>query len=166
MPITGGGDRRDLRPLNPDGHWRDREFGSHRGAASALNVRGLKPGMIPFWVRHPNRDRGAAQLQRFVNQGWEVAPPEAQIRKGPVTDPNYAALGLDRYPAHGDIVLLQISEENYRRFCAARDQQRDAAVEGPTREFLRKGEPVQNRFGDRADGPIYYVGPGHGRSSQ
>jgi hypothetical protein len=163
--ISGGGARKDLRPLQRDGNLTPGFRGSHRGNAESLNVK-LAPGMVPYWCRHPNSDRGAAQIQRFLNDGWEVAPPESQIQRQRPNDPNYAAMGLDRYQAHGDIVLLQIPEERYKEVQARKAQLREAAVDGPTRDFLHKGEPLQHRYGQSADGPIYYVGHGHGRSSE
>jgi hypothetical protein len=165
MAITGGGDRRELRPLLPDGNYRRGYYGSHRGAAESLNAR-VPPGMVPYWCRTPQSDRGMAQLQRFENEGWEVAPPGSQIKTPRTHDARYSQLGLDSYRPFGDLVLLQIPEEKYRRRQENLARLRDNAIEGPTRQYLHRGEGAQQAYGANAEGPIYYRGAGHGRSSQ
>jgi hypothetical protein len=161
MTISGGAPRDWIRSLRSDGNLRPNARGCHRGPAESLNVVGAIPGMVYYWCRHPKRDRGGAMLQRFVNQGWEVVPPGSPEHKSRETSLNYSELGLDGYQVHGDLVLVRIPEGKYREICTFRKAQADVARDA-TDEYLDKARQIEERYGARADGPIYYRSGAHG----
>lgn len=164
--IQGGGSRELIRPLLRDGNLRPNVRGCHRWSSEALNVHNPQPGFIYYWCRHPRADRGGAQLQRFLNMGWEPVGPNDPERKGRETSMRFSDLGLDNYQAHGDVVLLRIPESKYRAYREHRARLAAAARTGPTEDFLNKGQHLDEMYAGRADGSIYYRGSGHGFSSQ
>jgi hypothetical protein len=161
MSISGGSPNDLLRPLRHDGNATEEARGCHMGPAQALNVYKARDGFMYYWVRHPRVDRGT-QLQRFVNEGWEIVPPEAAEHKGRETSLNYSQFGLDNIQVHGDVLMLRIPEDKYRTMSEYRVQLAKVAREGPTAEYERKAESLPEHYRSRADGPIYYRGAGHG----
>jgi hypothetical protein len=161
MPVSGG-EPNNLYYLRPDGNAEEHVSGNHRGPAQALNVHNPQPGYMYYWVKHPRTDRGS-QLQRFVNLGYEVCGASAPEHKGREASLNYSEMGLDNYQVHGDLVLLKIKEEKYKEMREWLATVAKAAKEGPTAEYEEKGRNLNlpERY-SRADGPIYYKGPGHG----
>jgi hypothetical protein len=161
MAISGG-EPNDLYYLRADGNAEEGVSGNHRGPAQALNVHNPEPGYQYYWVKHPRTDRGS-QLQRMVNLGYEIIGADAPEHKGREASLHYADLGLDNYQVHGDLVLLKIKEEKYREMREWLASLAKAASTGATAEFEEKGRNLNlpERY-SRADGPIYYKGPGHG----
>ena len=166
MTLSAGVNRLDLVPINELGERRAGVRGSHLGPASGLNIQGAQPGMVYKWIRHPKHDRGGAQLQRFVNMGYEVVPPGDPEYKDREASLQYSQLGVDGYQVHGDVLLVRIPEEKERERQEFRTLQNQIAMTGGADEYLSRGEDLSNRYGltDRAEGPIYYKGPGHGLS--
>lgn len=149
--ISGGGNREDLKPYRPQ----EGVYGSHKGTSRALNIRNPVPGRLYGWGR-----REGGYLQRKANDGWRVVPPDSPERKG-LEEDLHQAQALDGTQARKDVVLLYILEKDYAPI--QRDKRRLAqeAVAGSTEAFLAKSEPLDKRFGDSADGPVYYRAPGH-----
>lgn len=162
MALTGGIDRHELRPLNYHDKPGQQARGSHRLSSASLNVDGAQAGFVYYWGRHPSRDRGGAQLQRFVNDGWQIVGPNDPERKCKETSLNYSELGLDGYQAHGDLILLRMTEERYRERQQFKALQENGDADAATEDYLDKGRAYEAEYGTRADGPIYYRGTGHG----
>lgn len=161
MALSGGLPLDWLKPLRWDSTVGPNERGTHRGPSRSMNVVNALPGFIYYWARHPRLDRGS-NLQRFINEGWEVVPPDSPEHKGRELKLSYSQFGLDNYQVHGDLVLLRIPEAKYREKAELRAQLAKAAIQGPTEDYQQRGAPLEERFGSRADGPIYYRGHGHG----
>lgn len=160
--MHGGIDLSDLEPL----HTEDIEAGvrgTHRGPASGLNVFNAQPGFQYSWVRHPRHDRGGAQLQEFMNWGYQICGSDSPERKGQSNNMAYSQLGLDNFQAHGDVVLVRISDEEFRVRQKYRDDARKAALDGASEAFITKGKELEDRYSyaRSAEGPLYYRGPGH-----
>jgi hypothetical protein len=117
--------------------------------------------MVYYWCRHPRLDRGA-QLQRLINEGYEVVPPDSPEHKGKVVNLNYAQFGLDNYQVHGDVVMLRIPEERFRERQEMKTTLNQAGLTGVTQNYESRGMSLEERYGSSSDGPIYYRGPGHG----
>jgi hypothetical protein len=158
--MLSGGQPREWLELQHDGN-KPGVRGSHTGPSEALNIHNAQSGMMYYWARHPSMDRGA-NLQRKINEGWEVVPPDAPEHKGRENSLNYAQLGLDNYQVHGDLIMCRMPEDRYAEFCKFRDQIREAAAAGPTMEYESKGASLEERFAGRGDGPLYHKRPGHG----
>lgn len=139
--------------------------GNHRGPAAGLNVHNPQPGMHYYHCRHPKADRRGAQFQRFMNMGWEPVPPGSPEYLAQNTNLKYSQLGLDQFSAHGDVLLIRISEEKYRRLAEFRRLTAESEVDGPTNEYLQQAHNFDSNYGLRADGPIYYKGQGHGNTT-
>lgn len=117
MSLSGGGDRRELRPLRRDGNV-DHDLhghtvvGNHKGQFSGFNIVDPRPGTVhQFGTR---RDILSAR-----QRGWWIADPEVdgkpahQIMQEYVSDsgtPVDQSGGL--YPEY---IHLVTSEENFRR---------------------------------------------------
>ena len=61
MPVSGGGDRRDLQPVKQGGN----SIGSHRRQYEALNIEHPQPGFTYKWER--NKD---GPIRRAMALGW------------------------------------------------------------------------------------------------
>jgi hypothetical protein len=156
MPVNGGGDRKDLRPLDQSGQ----VIGSHRGVYEALNVRNPQPGYRYLWA---NRKEGfiykkLAQGCKFVRSG----DPEAlgfQIEDLP----EEFQQGLDSLKPFGDVVLMRQSEEDYQKQVSLQQELAKAAREGAEAKFLMKGEDRASEVGGADQGrPLYFARKHHG----
>lgn len=160
--LSGGIDLGDLKPLC-EGETVAGARGTHAGPANGLNIHNAQPGFQYSWIRHPRHDRGGAQLQQFLNWGYEVCGPNSPELKAKHNNLAYAQLGLDGYQAHGDVILVRIPDELYRVRQEHRAQQAKEALDGASTSFIDKGRDLTSRYSyaRSADGPLYYRGPGH-----
>lgn len=165
MAITVGPPRLDIAPLHRDGNVEAGIRGNHRGPAAGLNVHNPQPGMHYYHCRHPKADRRGAQYRRFVNMGWEAVPPGAPEFCAESGDLRLKELGIDGFHINSDVILMRISEERYRRQVEFSRLTREAETDGPTNEYLQNARSFDANYGSRADGPIYYKGPGHGNTT-
>jgi len=157
MGVSGGGDRKDLRPHEPN---RQKAKGTFRGSFEALNVRNAQPGFNYYYER-----RKPGEVLRRMNEGFEVVQagdPEGWGADVP------AAVGemLDGVKAYGDLVLMRIREDKYRMMKEQKAALARAAIDGSTAEYLRKGHQRAQQLGrSRPKDDLYYKGPGHGIST-
>ena len=163
MPMYGGIDLGDLRPLSEGEELLTGVRGSHRANASALNVHNAQPGFRYSWIRHPRHDRGGAQLQEYLSWGYEVCGKDSPEIKGRSTNLSFSDLGLDNYQAHGDVLLVRITDEKFRVRQEDRAAAAKAALDGASDAFINKGRELEERysFAKSAEGPLYYKGPAH-----
>ena len=163
MPISGGGPREAIRPLDYNEPGAVSVRGNHRLGSSTLNVHNPQQGYIYYWCRHPRHDRGGAMLQQFLNEGWELVTKQHPEYRGRETDLHYSELGLDGYQAHGDVLLIRMHEDQYREWKAARDALKEAQsnVDGGLDEYLEKARGIEEKYGSN-DKPLYYRTSGHG----
>ena len=160
--LAGGVDLGDLQPLSEEAVQAGMR-GTYQGPANGLNIRNAQPGFSYSWIRHPRHDRGGAQLQEFVNWGYEVCGKDSPEMKGAAKNAAYSELGLDSFQAHGDVILVRIPDQLFRVRQGYRDAQRKVALDGASEAFITKGRELQDRYSyaRSADGPLYYRGPGH-----
>lgn len=151
--------------MTPEGNAGANVRGNHRGPSAGLNVHNPQPGMHYYHCRHPNADRQAAQYRRFYAQGWRPVGPDDPEYTAEDQELNLSGLGIKDFHLHKDTMLMRIPEEKYRELQEFAQAQRDAEVEGPTNEFLSKSRELDSTYGARAEGPIYYKGPGHGNTT-
>ncbi len=164
MAIGGGLPLLDLAPYEELTKLRPGTRGTHAGAAAGLNIEGAVPGFHYSWIRHPKYDRGIGQLQRFMNMGYQVCGPDSPELRARAGSLNFAQFGLDNYQVHGDVILVRIPEELLRKREDDKRAEAQAALDGPTEDYLQRGRDITSRYGygNRADGPIYYKSSGHG----
>lgn len=165
MAISLGPSRLDIQPLHPDGSVNANVRGNHRGPAAGLNVHNPQPGMHYYWCRHPQADRRGAQYRRYINQGYRpVAPGDPEYTQESL-DLDFKGLGIQDFHIKSDVILMKVPEQTYRAHQEFAQATRDAQVDGPTAEYLSKSRELDSSYGARAEGPIYYKGPGHGNTS-
>jgi hypothetical protein len=160
-----GPPRLDIQPLRPDGNIGANVRGNHRGPSAGLNVHNPQPGMHYYHVRHPNADRQAAQYRRFYAMGYRPVTSDDPEYTAEEADLNLAGVGIKDFHLHKDTLLMKVPEERYREQQEFAQSQRDAEVDGPTNEFLGKAHEFDHNYGARAEGPIFYKGPGHGNTT-
>jgi hypothetical protein len=147
--MEAGNDLAELRPLSLDPQARVR--GNHKGPAYALNVVNPIAGMHYVYVR---RDEG--DIQRFENEGWELERRDnAQGAKmGRETDAQWGRT-MDGTIGRRDIVRMRIDDDGYRAYMTRKQEHISAqSAENVVREFIEKGEPLNERFG--GGGPLHY----------
>lgn len=143
MALSGGGDRRLLRGLRPDGNIQHdqaghRIVGNLKGDAFGLNIANPKPGLI-FQYADEQSNRGS--VLRARQRGWWVADPH---RDGCPA----GSLGPDgRSPTHTPmtsadnalfpgLVPLCTTEENFRRLQEERAAANRAQIDPDNETFL------------------------------
>ena len=156
MPISGGGDRKDLRPLDQSGQ----TMGTHRGNYEALNVRNVQPGFRYCWAR---KKQGA--MYKKLNQGWEFVRKDDPENLGIEAEglPVGIQEGLDSLQPFGDVVLMRQSGEKYAEQLKLQQELAKAAREGAESQFLAKGEIRAGEAGVAAgDAPLHFARKQHG----
>ena len=176
MALSGGGDRRELRPLKRDGNV-DHDLagrtvvGNHRGQYSGFNIVDPRPGTVhQFGTK---RDILSAR-----QRGWWIADPETdgqpahQIMSEYVSEsgtPVDQSGGL--YPEY---IHLVTSEENFRRLMeeqmqASRDQLAPAGLgyleniseEESAMSRNSRGRAIPSRFATKDHGTWVEDDQGH-----
>jgi len=148
MP-NAGVDLSRFRPADPDPQARTR--GTHSGSAEALNIVNPVPGIHYAWMA-----KRYDEILSKTNEGWRVTPPESPARKGLELDPNVGA-ALDTTQARSDIILMEIPEEDYRRF-KERKANRRRPPEATTEDYL--ASETLSQYGGPGR-PIHFKAPGH-----
>jgi hypothetical protein len=143
--MRGGGNRRDIRPIRPDGRFGDEALGIHRGDCESFNVVNAQAGDHYY---HGKRKRRS--IARLLRIGFRVVTEDDPERLEESRNPDFAAAGLDGNVGFGDTVLMKIPQSVYKRWKERKtreqeDRQRSAA-EG--HEFLDKGAQLRERFGE------------------
>jgi hypothetical protein len=155
MPVSGGGDRKDLRPLDQSGQ----TIGSHRGVYEALNIRNPQPGFRYLWA---SRKQGS--LYKKLNQGCRF------VKQGDPEAGNFdfeglpegLREGLDSLQPFGDVVLMKQSEKDFQKQVSLRNELARAAREGAEAQFMAKGEDRASEVGGADEGrPLYYARKHH-----
>jgi hypothetical protein len=154
MSIQGGGDRKDLRPHNPN----DKQvIGTHRGPFEALNVKNPKPGFHYYYAR-----RKPSDVQRFMNAGWEPVRSGDPEQWGSDMPPEVGEM-LDGVKAYGDVILMRIREDKFRAIREEKEALAKAAREGGTSEFINKGHQRARQLGSsRPKKDLYFESADHG----
>lgn len=154
MPISGGADLSELRPLDAQGNLPDESgeptLGSHREGFEALNVRNPQPGMFYFWQR---RDR--SQIRRSYLKGAEVVPPDAPESMGEIRDPKVAC-ALDGVPGYDDVVLMRMPIEKRAKDLRDRQELANRQLQGAESDFIDKGSAVEDHYAGQTGAPIRY----------
>lgn len=152
MAVSGGGNRRDLRPLDQS----TGSLGTHRREHEALNIPHPQPDKEYRWER-----ARPGNVRKSRNQGYELmtqSDPEwgGQDFALPL---EYQQAGLDSIRPFGDVVPMRRSKELWLR-----DQRellaKNAAARGsPERELAELGERRAAEAGPAAGygrAPVYY----------
>jgi hypothetical protein len=150
MALTGGGDREWIRAVDPD---QSERRGTHRGKFEALNVSNPRAGFIYYYER-----RKPSDVLRRMNEGWEVVKGTDQEDWGAEL-PDDIGQELDGVKAYGDVILMRIPEDRYRKIEEQRKLLRMASRGGNTDEYLEKGNRVTSQSG--IGRPAYYQRSDH-----
>lgn len=161
MPVSGGGDRRDLRPLDQSG----KTLGNHRRAYEALNVRNPKPGYAYKWGRYKG-DGYEGILRRDLNEGWELVKkddPEFQDFQDSKLPMQFQRDSLDSIRPLGDVALMRQPIPLWTEKQKELLERNAAARRGPEASFLSKGETTAAEAGSAAgEQGLHFVKPAHG----
>ncbi len=141
MALSGGGDRRLLRPVEHNEGVR----GSHRGDSEALNVKNAQPG---FHYRYDPERR----LRKRINEGYEIVTDGPESWGADL--PAGVAKQLDNIRAFKDVILLRIPIEKYREKRKKLREKATLAREGVEASYLDKGEAIRDQVGATED--VYY----------
>lgn len=166
MALSGGGDRRELRPLKRDGNV-DHDLvghtvvGNHKGQFSGFNIVDPRPGTVhQFGTR---RDILSAR-----QRGWWIADPEQDGRPAHQIMSDYVSESGTPVDGSGGLypeyIHLVTTEENYRRLM---DEQLEAnrAQLGPAGlGYLENvsGDEFTSSRGDKGHLPTRFATRDHG----
>ncbi len=156
MALSGGGNRSELRPMDPQGT----TLGSHKGAYEALNVRNAKPGFNYVFAK-----LSASAILVKQNQGWQLVKENDPEEWGVPRDmfPDKIQGSLDSLKAFGDVVLMRIPNERYQEIQDEHNARSVAALGGTESEFLGKGDELGEEVGSSTQGrPLHYMQGQHG----
>lgn len=154
MAVSGGGDRKWLRPLPPR---RENIIGSHQGSTEALNISNPVPN---FQYHHARRDPN--YIQRKLNEGWRPIPSESQERWGAdIGDMQEKFPELDGLKAFQDVIAMRMPNDKYSRLMEERRRRATSLRTGATEEYEERGRQLAERTGNVGE-TIYYVGEKHG----
>ena len=154
MSIEGGGDRKDLRPQEPNN---PKVKGSHRGPFEALNVRNPQPDYHYYYER-----RKPGNVLKRLNEGWEVVQDSDPEQWGADMPPEVGKM-LDGVKAFGDVILMRMRGDKFREFRAQREALAKAARDGSTSDYLSKGHQRAQQLGSsRPKKDLYFQGSDHG----
>lgn len=138
-----------FRPADPDPQ--ASVLGTHRDHSEALNIPNPEPGMH-YWHCARTQD----QVMSAINRGWQVSHRAERLSETDLA----RGLPLDTTVSRQDVILLEIDDENYRKFKARKlEAQRRKSIEGATEDYLSHNANVARYAGTgRA---VYYKAPGH-----
>jgi hypothetical protein len=117
LGISGGGDRRELRPLRRDGSL-DHDLaghttvGNHKGVYAAFNIVDPRPGTVHQWTTR-------REFLGCKQRGWWKADPEVDGRAAYELMQEYTSETGTKVDstdsAYSEYIHVVTSEENYRR---------------------------------------------------
>ena len=158
MAISGGGDRRELRPIQQD---RD-VLGSHKGAHEALNIRNPQPNTH---YRYERADQSA--IQRSKNNGYRFVQDTDPEAWGVDDDdmPMSVQSQLSSIRAYKDVILMKTPLDNFKRITDEHEARSRAATEGAEAAYLSEGERNTAAAGAAAMGrSLHHRTGSHGNS--
>ena len=152
MPLSGGGDRSLLRPVE---HTQG-ELGNHKGPNGHLNVRNPQPGFNYHWiVRRRNR------VARRAAQGYEMVTADHPEEFGDDLNPDIQR-SIDSVKESQDVVLMRIPVEKKLEINREKRRQANLALKGAEEDYLDRGERASDRLGDVAPSDsLYYKRSSH-----
>ena len=155
--MHGGMELEDwMRPYSDaDDGYGERIIGHHVGNTEALNVRNPQPGM--HYYHGPTAKRGL--LRGLINKGFEVVPPESPELIGDSHDPRFGG-SLDSSQQFGDVTLMRIPIEKYRRFMEEEKVAAEYPLSNNSDQFLSGTSDAESRYG-RPGHPTRYKLPQH-----
>lgn len=155
--ISGGGNRRRLLPLQPDGNLTPGRLGCHRGDYESLNVPNPQRGRHYYGFENTPRGRLMAQQRGYtlIRAGDPEYPgefdAEGNLRLG--------GAGAETLFTFGSLVMGWCPEEKWAERRRATAERARAMQRGATQTFLDKGRSM-TREGDL---PVYHAGREGGR---
>ena len=162
MTTVGGGSNREwLRPLVPrkNDYGEEDVIGTHRMGYEALNVRNPQPGFRYYYSR-----RDPSSVQRFMNKGYQVVT-SGMAEKWGSDLPEDIQQELDGVRAFKDVMLMRISDKNYRVMQEEKLRIAKLARDGATQSYLDKGSEREAQLGVNAPADdLYYKRGRHGTS--
>ncbi len=148
------GEKQDLmRPQDQQGNYTKGAVGCHKGHMEVLNVRNAKPGFRYYYPRTE-----PSSVRRALRQGWQPVSKTDPERMGEEEAPDLVAAGLDTTLTRNDIVLCRMPEERYREWRAQIDRRSEGTRGDSAAEYLEKGRPLQEAYGN----DVYFKATGHG----
>lgn len=152
--MISAGNRLDLsKPLDQEGNFTRGSIGCHRGHMEALNVKNARPGHHYYYFR-----TDSSSLDRAELQGWDFVKLTDPEKMGQETRSDRVAAGLDSTQTRNDIVLCRMPDERYSVHRAQIDQRSDGMRGDSAAEFMEKGRPLQDAYGEQ----VYFKSAGHG----
>ena len=150
MAIRGGGDRRELRPLQTDAG----VLGNHKGAYEALNIKNAQPDEHYKYVRLSD-----SAIQTALNLGYRFVmdddPEDWGVSKAEM--PMRVQGALDSRKAFQDVVLMKIKLDKYVELRNEHDARSRAALDGAEAAYLNAGEDNAAAIGAAAgENPLHY----------
>lgn len=158
--MQGGEDRSWSKPFNPNPSAHE-PYGTHKGHMSALNIRNRKPGFhYAYAHRGPNYQGLTHQMwmQGFRPvQAGDNSPSCGTHVPGMFGSPQDTTVGF------GNLMLMEIPLEEYRRLLDTKAAYRAAAMDSPTRAFLDRSSEFEAAYGPSTarTKPLYAM-PQHG----
>lgn len=148
MALGGGGDRRDLRPVN---HYRN-IIGNHKGSSSHMNVENPQPG---YSYRYELAKRN--KVRQRMHQGWELVNATHQEKWGDKMDSMGRGTGMDSSMQTADVVLMRIPHDKLRELREEKRRRAELALKGAESDYLDRGERMRDRMGNLAPSdPLHY----------
>ena len=144
-----------FRPVDPT----DTEtIGNYRGDHEALNISGAQPDFHYYYQRNKTD-----AVIRFLNKGWSVVGPNDPERfgEGRAAWKSQVPLGTER--AYGDVILMKIPLDTYRRQQTERQAQNESLIKDHGPRFVELGEERAHQLRNRPKGQLYYMGRDHGQ---
>ena len=145
MAISGGGDRRELRPIRQEAG----VLGSHKGAHEALNIRNPQPNTH---YRYERANQSA--IQRSKNNGYRFVQDSDPEAWGVDDDemPMSVQSQLSSIRAYQDVVLMKTPLDNFKRITDEQESRSRAALDGAEAAYLSEGERNTAAAGAAAGG--------------
>jgi hypothetical protein len=154
--IEVGEDQSFYTPLTHDGNVEPGTLGCFPGDCADLNIQTPEPGFQYLWAR--NNDTEVAKYER---RGWEVdlTQPKRRI----TSSQRMGQFNIDSSTVRGDVVLLRIPEELYRRIQLDDIEAAKAARQDPAAGWTNNPEilSLQDRLSSGLRGPLAFRYPQH-----
>ena len=146
MALSGGGDLKDLRPIQH----RKNILGNHKQSSSHLNVENPQPG---FSYRYEVAKRN--HVRRREHQGYRVVTGEDGERWGDMMDADRGR-PLDSAMQSADVVLMKIPHRLLAEQRREKQRQAELALKGAETDYLDRGERTRERLPGNQPDSLYY----------